>query len=415
MVLKEVTFAVIGYGGRGCTFAALAKKPQFFAQVVAVAEPDPDKRAMAARDCDIPESRVFASASDLLSCEKMSDAVINTTPDRMHIETAIPAMEKGYHLLLEKPMAVTLGDCTSIEETQRRTGVIVCVCHSLRYQTLYATIKQMIESDLIGDVVSLDQIEGVSPVHQSHSYVRGNWGNTSKSTFMLMAKSCHDIDILSYLVNRRCERVSSFGSLAYFSAKSKPAGAPSRCLDGCPAETQCLYHCGKVYLEDTFWRMHFPRKDDESVIEYLRTGPYGRCVFDCDNDVVDHQVVNLEYENGVTATFTMTAFHPGGRYVRVHGTRGYIEGSFEDGAIKHTNFSTGRVNTIQLPPGEGTHGGGDYLVMKSMVDAIRRGDPSAVLTSAQASLESHRIVFAAETSRLEKRVVELKEVCRDGI
>ncbi len=405
--MKEVTYAILGYGGRGKTFAGiLLKSPQLFGRVVAVAEPDPDKRAAAASDCGLSPAMVFACASDLLAEPRLADAIINTTMDSLHLETSIPAMKKGYHLLLEKPMAVTIGACEDIEETQRKTGVVVGVCHSLRYHDLYANIKKMIAAGVIGEVISLDQVEGIGNIHYSHSYVRGNWSRVDKSTFILMAKSCHDIDLFSYLVGKKCKRVSSFGSLTYFTEKNKPDGAPSRCLDGCTAK--CPYHSSKVYLADDTWRYVFPRQDDASVVEYLRTGPYGRCVFQSDNDVVDHQVVNLEYEGGLTATFTMIAFHPGGRFIRLHGTKGFIEGSVEDRIIVHTDFITGNVNKVQLAPpsGEG-HGGGDYLVMKSMTEAIREEDPNAVITTAQESLVSHRIVFAAERSRIEKKVIEM--------
>ncbi|MHB9037953.1 MAG: Gfo/Idh/MocA family protein [Armatimonadota bacterium] len=409
--MKQVTYAVLGYGSRGECFASLLRQPQLFGKVVAVAEPDADKREAAIRDCNLAPDGVFKTAEELLAQPRLADGLINTTMDRLHAETAIPAMEKGYHILLEKPMAVTLADCEAIEETQRKTGVIVCVCHSLRYHRLYAKIKQMIDSGVLGEVVSMDQIEGVGNIHQSHSYVRGNWANQAKSTFMLMAKSCHDIDILAYLAQgKKCERVSSFGSLTYFTPGNKPAGAPSRCLDGCPAESECPYHCGKVYLESDTWRFAFPKRDDASMAEYLREGPYGRCVFDCDNDVVDHQVVNLEYGGGLTATFTMTAFHPGGRHIRVNGTKGYVEGDMEANTIAYHDFISGGKTSIQLSSVGGSHGGGDYFVIKSLTEAIRANDPSAVLTTTQESLGSHRVVFAAERARIEKRVVQINEL-----
>jgi len=407
--MQELTFAILGYGGRGSTFAQLLKEPQFGGRVVAVAEPDTDRRAAAARLWGLPEERLFHSAEELLSQPRLADALINTTMDQLHAETAIPAMQKGYHLLLEKPMAVTWEDCAAIERTQRETGVVVTVVHSLRYHLLYAALKRMIAAGRIGEVVSFDQLEGVGDVHYSSSYVRGNWANEGRSSFMLMTKSCHDIDLFSYLVGRDCKRVASFGSLTYFTRAHAPAGAPPFCLDGCPAESECPYHCAKIYLESTFWRFVFPRKDDESVVEYLRSGRYGKCVFQTDNNVVDHQVVALEYDGGVTGTFTMTAFHPGGRLIRVHGTKGFIQGDLDGRVLTHYDFITGDKITTEIRPASGSHGGGDGLVLQSFVQAVRQGDPQAVLTTAQESLASHRIVFAAERARLEGRVVSLDE------
>lgn len=413
LVMNEVTYAIIGYGGRGRTFADfIAKERQLGSKVVAVADPDPEKRALAVKECNLAPNQVFEQASDLLKQPKLADAAVITTQDSMHAAQAVPAMEKGYHILLEKPMAVTLDDCKAIEAAQRKTGVVVCVCHSLRYHQLYDHLKKLIDSGIIGEVVSIDQLEGVGYIHNSSSYVRGPWSNEERSTFMLMAKSCHDVDLLSYLIGRKCERVASFGSLTYFTSKNRPAGAPERCLDGCPAEAECPYHCAKVYVENKFWRgiIAMPEQDDESLIRYLETGPYGRCVFACDNDVVDHQVVCFEYEGGVTATFTMTAFHPGGRHIRVHGTKGFIQGSVEERVLTYTDSVTGNRTTIDMPFMEGSHGGADYLVLKSITKAIRAGDPNAVLTTAQESLASHIIVFAAERARREKRVVELAHV-----
>jgi len=410
--MKEITYAVIGYGGRGRTFANLISgNQQLFSRVVAVAEPDPERRALAAKECNLAFDKVFESASGLLAQPKLADAAIIATQDQMHAEQSISAMERGYHLLLEKPMAVTLDDCIAIEETQRKTDRVVCVCHSLRYHLVYANLKKMIESGLIGEIVSVDQLEGVGAIHQSSSFVRGPWANEEQSTFMLMAKSCHDVDLLSYSIGKKCERVSSFGSLTYFTPDNKPEGAPDRCLDGCPAEAECIYHCAKVYVESSFWRSLRvpPGQDDESLIEELRTSPYGRCVFACDNDVVDHQVVNFEYEGGATATFSMMAFTLGGRHIRVHGTRGYIKGDVEAGTLIHTDFITGNQSTTQMPLMEGSHGGGDYLVLRSVTEAIRTDNPSAVLTTAQESLHSHKIVFAAEKARREKRVVEIDD------
>ncbi len=405
--MQELTFAILGYGGRGRTFSELLTAPQYFGRVVAVAEPHPDRQAEAARLWNLPPDRVFNTAADLLAQPRLADVLINTTMDRLHAETAVPAMRLGYHLLQEKPMAVTLQDCQAIERTQRETGVVVCVVHSLRYHRLYAAVKKMIASGLIGEVMSFDQLEGVGDVHFTSSFIRGNWGNSTRSTFMLMSKSCHDVDLFSYLVARPCKRVSSFGSLAYFTRANAPQGAPERCLDGCPAAAICPYHCAKVYLDIPDWRFVFAKRDDASVLQDLRAGPYGKCVYQTDNDVVDHQVVAFEYEGGLTGTFSVTAFHPGGRFLRVHGTKGFIQAELDSLDIVHYDFISRNINRVKVSAGNGSHGGGDALVLQSLMDAVRQGDPQAVLTTAQESLASHRVVFAAEQARLEGRVVEL--------
>ena len=406
---KEVTCAILGYGGRGRLFSETLKCIELFGKVVAVAEPDPKRRERAARENNLPADMVFAGADELLARPKLADAILNGTMDRMHVRTAVPAMEKGYAMLLEKPMASTYEDCLAIEQAQRRTGAVLAVCHSLRYLGIYGEVRRMVKEGIIGEVVSFDAIDGLRPIHQAHSFVRGNWANEARSTFMLLAKCCHDIDAVQYVLDRKCEKVSSFGKLTYFVGKNKPEGAPPRCTDGCPVEDTCEYSAVKVYLQMEEWRLWLSDGDDETIMDLLRNGPHGRCVYQLDNDAVDHQVVAFEYEGGMTGTFTMTAFHPGGRFMRVHGTKGYLDVTVDDRTIKHTDFVSRKVNTIKMPVVKGGHGGGDYMVIGGFLDAVRKNDPSTVLTTAQESLDSHRIVFAAEKSRREKRTVSVDE------
>jgi len=287
----------------------------------------------------------------------------------------------------------------------------------MRYTAYTRRLKSVLDSGVIGQVVSVQHLEPVGYWHQAHSFVRGKWRNEAESSSMLLAKSCHDLDWLRYIMGARCLKVSSFGSLYHFRKDSKPAGAADRCLD-CPVEPRCPYSAKKIYLGrfargHTGWPVNVlaPEVTEESLTEALRTGPYGRCVYACDNDVVDNQVVNMEFEGGRTATFTMTAFHPGGdRKTRIFGTRGYIEG--DGNTIRHSDFLTDKTETIQANAGaEGTvksgHGGGDYGLAQSFLAAVANNDPSKVLTGPAESLETHLMVFAAERSRLEGRVVDI--------
>lgn len=408
----EITFAIIGCGGRGRGFAEMLKLPEFRSRVVAIAEPDDKKRQYIAELWNIPASSCFRYAEELFQGPKIADAVINTTQDQMHKETALSALARGYHMLLEKPMAVTLEDCREITEAAEKSGLLVMICHSLRYHAVYNQLKKIIDSGRLGEIVSFDHIEGVGNIHQSFSYVRGAWGNESRSTFMLMAKCCHDFDLFQYLFSCQCRYVSSFGKLSYFNSGHAPTGAPKYCLAGCPAEVECPYHVCKIYVYPP-WRNAFANYTDEEMLEKLRTDPRGKCVFRCDNDVVDHQVAALEYEDGMTGTFTMTAFHPGGRFTRIHGTNGYAEAAmYGEKNLKIVDFITGAKEEITVPLREGDgHGGGDFLVMHDLIHMLRKGiAPALSRTGVRNSLESHLLVFAAELSRREKRMVEVKEL-----
>ncbi|MGW9307083.1 Gfo/Idh/MocA family protein [Saccharomonospora azurea] len=289
------------------------------------------------------------------------------TQDADHVEPAVALARQGYHLLLEKPMATSEADCERIVDAAEEAGVLLAVCHVLRYTPYSRRLKALVDGGRIGDVVSVEHLEPVGWWHQAHSYVRGNWRREDTSTFMLMAKSCHDLDWLTHLIGRPVERVSSFGGLYEFRAERRPVGAADRCLD-CAVEASCPYSAPRIYLPlleepDRVWPLSVvtAERSEEGVLAALREGPYGRCVYACDNDVVDHQVVSLEYRGGVTASFTMTAFTPSDfRRTRVFGTRGSIEG---DGrSITVHDFVDGGSEVIEVESGAGAtaddgHGG----------------------------------------------------------
>ena len=415
--INELTFALAGAGGRGHMFADWVRSNVFPGAVVAIAEPNDERRAAIAEMHNIPADRQFRHWEEMLELPRLADILLNTTMDRVHLQVSIAAMRAGYHMLLEKPMATSLEDCIEIDRVRSETNRIVSVCHSLRYHGVYEEVRRIIRSGVIGDVVSLDQLEAVETVHQSHSFVRGNWGNEGRSTFMLLAKSCHDLDIILDLVDRDCRSAHSFGSLYYFREANQPVGAPDRCVDGCPVEENCPYSALKLYLTENSWSHHagFSGLTPLQIREELKTSPYGRCVFKTDNDAVDHQVVSLEFEGGVTASFTMTAFTPwGGRYLRVHGTKGYIEAKVDQRTIDYYEFWENNKHThVEVPEVSGHHGGADASVIKSLMKAVSIQNPNAVRTTTAESLRSHAVVFAAERSRREGRQVEISEIMKE--
>lgn len=413
---RSFSFVILGAGNRGQSFGEWLRKNPDAGRVVAVADPMTFRREKIAKVHHISANMQFESWEKLLERPKMGDVVINTLTDRLHAASAIKALNQGYHMLLEKPMATTLEDCVAIDRARRDNHAIVSVCHSLRHHLFYVELKKLLQQGVIGRLISFDQLEGVHFIHQSHTYVRGNCGNESRSTFMLMSKSCHDVDIMAHLVDQPCHRVSSFGTLSYFRKENAPPGAPPRCTDGCPAEGDCVYSAYKVYGPEKSWRIFTEMSDMtiEERMEALKTSRFGRCVFQVDNDVVDHQIVAFEFEGGITGTFTMTAFHPGGRSIRLHGTHGFIQGELDRNEIKvhlfDADFDMGTKYTIKVPTVEGGHGGGDSNVMTNLVHALRTSNPDAVLTSTAVSLETHKIVFAAERARRESRVVDMAEL-----
>ncbi|SFA95117.1 Oxidoreductase family, C-terminal alpha/beta domain [Amycolatopsis marina] len=414
---RPVTIAIVGAGSRGSTYAACAARGRHPARVVAVAEPRQQARNELAREHDIPAESVFHDWRELVTRPKVADIAVIATQDRAHVEPAIELARRGYHLLLEKPMATTEADAVRLVRAAEEAGVMLAVCHVLRYTPYSRALKDIVDSGRIGDVVSVEHLEPVGWWHHAHSYVRGNWRREDESTFMLMAKSCHDLDWLAFIIGRPAVRVSSFGGLYEFRPERKPAGAADRCVE-CEVEASCPYSALRIYLPlvkqpERTWPLSVITDDrsEAGVWAALRDGPYGRCVYACDNDVVDHQVVDIEYTDGVTASFTMTAFAPvSHRKTRIFGTRGSIEGDGE--RITLHDFLNG-TEVVDTQAGGATaddgHGGGDQGIVDAFVAAVASGDSTKILTSGRGSLETHRLVWAAERSRRTGTVVQLTE------
>lgn len=406
---RPITVAVAGCGSRGQdTYSKLLVPLKEKARVVAAADIDPDKLAGMRRLCGIDEGACYPSAERMLDEPKMADVMIIATPDRLHFEEAKRALEKGYDLLLEKPISPDGEECRVLSDLALTLGRKVVICHVLRYTPFYQKLRALIREGAVGDIVNVQAIEQVCYWHQAHSFVRGNWRNEGLSSCMILQKCCHDMDILLWLTGKTCRRLSSFGSLHLFKPEKAPAGSAERCLD-CKAES-CPYNAVEFYL-DEFRRTgdDWPQNvvafapTEEKLLKALREGPYGRCVYHCDNDVVDHQVVNLEMTDGATVNFTMTAFTAhGGRGIRVGGTMGEILADTKSNIIKVMRYGQEDeiIDVKTLSDDFSGHGGGDAGMIREFVD-LMRGDieVSDTLSSIDRSVESHLVALAAEASR----------------
>lgn len=420
---KTLKVILIGAGSRGQAYTNLMQDDKF--KVVAVAEPESNEREYMKNLHNIPDEMCFETWEPLLDLEKIADVAIIATVDSMHYAPAMKAIERGYNLLLEKPVAPTAQECADIANAAKERGVKILVCHVLRYTKFFGKIKELINDGALGKVVSIHHSECVGNVHQSHSYVRGNWGNTAKSANMLLAKSCHDIDIIQWLIGSECKQVQSFGSLTYFTRDNAPCDSPEYCIDGCPHGEECYYNAVKLYLEDekNLWFRNTCTKkvkpSNDEVEKVLRTTQYGKCVFKCDNDVVDHQVVNLEFENGAVASFNMCCFNKGGRFIRIMGTDGELYGDMEENMINYYSFKT-KKNKIINPLEEmrdgsvvGGHGGGDEGIVGTLYKYLTEDYNGDMLSEIGVSVYNHLITFAAEQSRLENRVINVEEFRRN--
>ena len=411
---KVLKLAVIGCGNRGTIYAKLASEMPEKYKLTAASDPNPLRVNKIKEFSGNPDFKTFSTAEELLACDKLADVIIIATQDKFHYAPCKSALEKGYDVLLEKPIATSMEEIIDIQNIAEKLGRKLQVCYVLRYTPFYRKVKDILDSGVIGDVISVNANEGVHPWHQAHSYVRGKWCKVSDSSPMIVAKCSHDTDIIQWLINQKCVSVSSYGDLTYFKKDNMPEGAPARCTDGCPHSDTCYYNALRYagdmrepWLEVVY--DNFENATEEEIIEWLKTSDYGRCVFQCDNDAVDHQVVSMEFENKVTANLTMTAFDIG-RSIEIFGTKGSLKGGFFIKKISGydvivTPWDGEEIKyVVSDDTTEDHHMGGDEGIMNALYEEMTgEGEPVA------SYIQSHTISYAAEESRIKGNTVSLKE------
>ena len=405
--MKTKKLVVFGLGQRGNIYASFAKKyPEKF-NLVAIIENNQERIEYA--KVQFPNVEIYEDYHIFLTKNVEADIVAVSTQDSTHKEHAIAMMEAGYDLLLEKPIANTREECIEIFETSKRCQRKVIVCHVLRYSPFYAAVKRELDAGKLGEVVTIHASENVGYYHQAHSYIRGPWRNTKESSPMILAKCCHDMDILRYLMGEKCESVSSYGSLFYFNEAHAPEGSTAYCSD-CNVEN-CPFNAQKIYTseEGDFFANYFTTKEHtrENVLNDLRHSAYDRCVFRCDNDVVDHQVTAIQFANGQTATHSMTGFSQKiYRDIKIHGTKAELVGVMESNSYEIRYFD-GKIEKVDVDitaADVGGHNGGDFFMMNNLYKELN-GEKAEGITYLDVSIESHLMSFAAEKSRLNKGCV----------
>lgn len=406
---RSVRIAVIGAGMRGTALARKAAGRS--AEVVAVAEPGAERRAGFSRDFSLPESAAFASWEELCASVVDCDAAIIATMDNQHTDPALACLRRGWHLLLEKPMADSLEGCMAIERAQRETGSALSVCHTLRYLDSYRAIQRIVEAGVLGRLIHIEHMEAIGHARFVHNYVRGRWSKEEQNTFLLLHKCCHDIDLIHWLIGKRCLRVASFGSLTHFTPREAPEGSGTRCVVDCGLSADCRHSARRLYLEGDL--NAWPARDIsvthtlEAHLEAIQNGPFGLCAWKSGNDVVDHQTVLMEFEGGATSTCTLTGYSAtNGRRIRLQGTEGELHYDEATGRMTTRRFDEESAHCQDFPVSSSYHPEDDDIV-QHWLHAISNPGDSRIAVDAREALGSHAIVFAAERARREARVVAL--------
>lgn len=418
--MKKISIAVIGAGCRGMNAYApyLLENPDQ-GKIVAIAEVNKEKRKIFKEKYGIEDKYVFNNYSELLNEEKLADAIIIANNDDDHFLPAKLALEKGYHVLLEKPMSNNLGEIIQLGELSKKYNEqVFMICHVLRYTPFFTELKKIIDSKELGELISIQHNENIGYWHFAHSFTRGNWRNSDETSPLILAKSCHDMDILLWLTGKRCTHIASFGSLSHMTEKNFKNNMNERCID-CKIERDCPYSAKKIYLEDnkivaSLNAVHTnPTK--ENLSKAIIDGPYGRCVYKCDNNVVDHMVSILEFESGITATFNLSAFTKEcTRTIKLMFSHGEVGGNHIKNIIDVHKFGDDYHKIIHPKVGKSGHGGGDYELIKDFIHNILL-NRKEVKTSALVSVDSHIMAFAAEYSRLNHKVVNIEEYKTENI
>jgi len=416
--VSRIDVVLIGAGNRGrAVFGAYARRHPERMRIVALAEPREDRRRATAAEHGLAAEQVFPDWRALIAARPAAHAAIVATGDTEHVEPALAALGAGYHLLLEKPIAPDPADCVRVTEAAERAKRILQIGHVLRYTAFYSKVHELVSEGRVGRPAMIDLREHVAYWHMAHSYVRGKFRKRALAAPFLLAKSCHDLDLLAWLAGSPAARLSSFGSLGIYRAELAPAGAPERCSAACPVQASCPWDAERFYLgPDERLARHWPWSDlspdparaaRESA---LATSDYGRCVFRCDNDVADHQVVAVEFESGLTATLGVhgTASEEL-RTVRVSGSAGELRGVLHSGLIELSRHGSTERETIRIDASPFGHSGGDQGLLDHFCEVVARDAPELVRASGRSALESHLLGFAAERARLEQRVVEMED------
>lgn len=408
--LKPLSIAIIGGGNRGQIYADYATKHPQELCVVAVVEPNRTKREHLAKLHCLSAEQCYDNDADFFVQSGVADAVLIASPDQFHFAQVMQCLENNYHVLLEKPIAQSIDECRAIADLAKEKNRIVGVCHVLRYSNCYQKVKDILESSELGRIMNVIHFEPIGLERMAHAFVRGQWSKEAETGPIIMTKSCHDLDLIQWLIGKRCVSIASYGALNFFRKENAPVGSTLRCTNGCAVEQSCPYSAIQIYQREQSWLRNFALTDDvqtnsQLIKQELEEGDYGRCVFQCDNDVVDSQVVSMLFEDNITANFTMSPFTKEQfRSTRILLTNGEIV--TDEKSITVCNFKEDSRKEFSINE-LSKHGGGDYQIMKAFVKAAKNNNHTELISNIEESVEGFRMAILAEESRSREKMIRL--------
>ncbi|MBQ9485884.1 MAG: Gfo/Idh/MocA family oxidoreductase [Clostridia bacterium] len=437
--MKQITVAIVGAGNRGQAYADYSLDCPSELKVIAVCDPNAVNLKEASDKYAVPDNMRFNDFNVFIKAGVKCDFVINATMDQMHYETAMALIAAGYNLLLEKPVTAVPKELLEIEKAAKEKGVDVFVCHVLRYTPFYRKIKEIIDSGEIGKIIDMEMNEHVWHGHFVNAYVRGKWRNEKEcGSGFLLAKCCHDTDLMCWLNNITVPtKVSSFGSRAMYCPENAPNGSADYCYN-CPVKSDCVFDAARFELimdccpQYTWLNMGKPISEltTEEKKEHLRKSEFGKCVYKTDMDIVDRQCVSVNFANGSVGTLNMVGgASKAGRHIHIVCEYGEIVGYVEENKMIYRKYNKGlsdqkylnddmthqdtvidiAADVVESAVLFGGHNGGDYAIMHDVVRYFNGDNSSPSLTPISDSVDGHFVVYAAEESRKNDKIIKLEE------
>ena len=406
------TAILIGAGPRG-RLAYLEFLEQNDIKLIAVAEPKKDCRDWVQKEYNIPDEMCFNHSSELEDKGRIADIAIICTNDRDHLEPFRMCSRQGYHILMEKPISPFPEEVAEVDNVADTYDKTLMICHVLRYTPFFMKLKEIVDSGKIGKIMSINHNENMAYWFTVNNFVRGKWRNDRTTSPLILAKCCHDLDILTYLTGKKCLRVSSFGNTGYFTEENAPEGSGTRCVVDCKIADTCPYNPIKFNINPppniAKFRVPGYVEDEESLTADLAVSDWGRCVFRCDNNVCDHQVLAMEFEDNITVVFTVSAFtYDHSRTIKIMGTLGEVGGDLDTGEIELKQFGAFETEKFHIVSDFTKHGGGDEGIIRAFAQSVN-GDKGANKSPAKECLHSHMMAFAAEEARKTGKIVDVAE------